>query len=155
MVHGWISVKTMRPVPGKYVDLTDGDDTDVGFYEGDGKWYLCIGSIDIMNIMAWKPRPQPPNYRPEIKKPCEWIPGTELGSFEGIVLYFKNKDKNPDGFHVTFEQYNKLVGGNGKIYGRTRWGPFCELWVYDYYIITNNIIRDEKRLKQIAEELSQ
>ena len=156
MVHGWINLKEAHtPVLGRYVDLTDGESVDVGFYEGDGKWYVCIGCVDVMNIIAWKPRPKPPSYKPEInKEECDYIPGTPLGRREAIVFYFKDRDKNPYGFHVTDQQYAKLNGGEGRIYGRIPWGPFCELQIYDYKIVASNIIRDQKKLEEIAAELS-
>lgn len=156
MINGWINLeKAMMPPPGRYVDLTDGENVDVGFYEGGETWYVCIGCVDVMNIIAWKPRPKPPSSKPEINKDeCDFIPQSPLGRLEAIVLYFKDKDKHPYGFHVTDLQYAKLNGGEGRIYGRTPWGPFCELQVYDYKIIASNIIRDQKKLEEIATELS-
>lgn len=154
MVYGWIPLSYMFPEVGKYVDITDGQDVDVGFYEGDDKWTVCIGCVDPAEITEWKSRPIPPRGRPEIDKKCKYIPQTFLGRREAIVLYFKDIERYPYGFHVTDLQYAKLNGGKGRIYGRTEWGPFCELDVYEYNIISSNRIEDKNKLEEIAAEMS-
>ena len=83
----------------------------------------------------------------------EYNDETPLGSLEPIVLYQRLYNGKLIGFHVTECEFAQLNGGRGKLRGRTPWGPWCWLKVYDYRVVGVSIIRDREVIREIKEEL--
>ena len=87
-----------------------------------------------------------------VHKNCRWDPNTELGSAEPIVVYQKSTYGDVIPFHITVTDYVKLNGGCGVCYGRTPWGPFCRLKIYDYRVVYVQVVHDPAILREIDEE---
>lgn len=89
----------------------------------------------------------------ELDKRCTYNPNTKLGELESIVVYYFPSSTVVVPFHISKIEYAKLNAGNGRCYGRTPWGPFCWLKIYDYRVISFYVEQDSKKLKEIQEEL--
>ena len=84
---------------------------------------------------------------------CRYDPCTRLGELEPIVLFQRQENGQAVGFHITKGAYAALNGGCGECYGRTPWGPFCRLQIYQYRVISSRVIHDAELLRQIREEI--
>ena len=85
---------------------------------------------------------------------CSYNPNTALGELESVVVYYYHDfSKMAVPFHITKTEYAKLNGGSGRCYGRTPWGPFCWLKIYEYRVVSFYIERDPNKLKEIHENL--
>ena len=89
----------------------------------------------------------------KLDKRCRYDPNTCLGELESVVLYHFLHTGELIPFHITKVEYAKLNNGCGRCYGRTPWGPFCWLKVYDYRVMSYHIERDPDVLKKILEDL--
>ena len=84
---------------------------------------------------------------------CTYNPHTRLGELESIVVYYYPVSNMIVPFHISKTEYVKLNAGNGRCYGRTPWGPFCWLKIFDYRVISFYVERDPKKLQEIHEDL--
>lgn len=83
---------------------------------------------------------------------------SSLGSAEPYLLYWtKKRDmafRVP--YHVTWREIDKLGSnyGAGIVYGRTPWGPWCELKIFRYSVVRCIVLegRELRSVKQIKEE---
>ena len=72
---------------------------------------------------------------------------------ESVVLYYYRPRDVPIGFYVTEQEFVSLNGGRGTLIGRTPWGPWCRLKIYDYRVVGVCIIRDKATLAEIKERM--
>ena len=87
-----------------------------------------------------------------VHKNCRYDPDTTLGIAEPVVVFKRDSRGDVIPFHITVTDYVKLNGGCGVCYGRTPWGPFCRLKIYDYRVIYVKIVRDPLEIESILEE---
>ncbi len=90
----------------------------------------------------------------KLHKNCSYSPNTRLGELESVVVYHRHYTGQIIPFHITKVAYSKLNGGEGICYGRTPWGPFCRLKIYNFRVISYKIIRDSKTVEEILEDLT-
>ena len=84
---------------------------------------------------------------------CKYNPNTPLGELESVVLYHYAYGGFMVPFHITKIEYAKLNNGRGRCYGRTPWGSFCWLFIYEYRVVTYHIEQDPEKIKKIKEEM--
>lgn len=82
---------------------------------------------------------------------------SRLGPSEPFVIFGSKKYgiQNTAGYHLSYSQLNKLEGGRGEVIGRTEYGPFCELFVIHYRVVSVRILPDddqEKIKKEVLED---
>ena len=62
---------------------------------------------------------------------------TKYGVSEPYLIYFaKGRSHVNEPFHVHLNELNKLIDGDGVIWGRTPWGPWCQLHVFSHRILS-------------------
>ena len=79
---------------------------------------------------------------------------SKRGPSEPFMLYPSKKSlmRYKDiAFHISYAMLNRLEDGDGDIYGRTDWGPFCLLRVYKYKIIQVRVLpsADQKKIERL------
>ena len=87
-----------------------------------------------------------------IHKNCRFDPNTRLGAREPIVIFQQSIRGDVIPFHITKSDYVKLNGGCGVCYGRTPWGKYHRLKIYDYRVIFAVVVNDPNELQKIFED---
>lgn len=83
-------------------------------------------------------------------------PNTRLGDLQPYVLIHENRYSRFKilYFHVSEMELFKLEEGQARcLYGRQEWGPWCELRVWRYRVISFKILQDKEKIKELEEEL--
>ena len=76
-----------------------------------------------------------------------------FGGFLPYCFFLKTDPALGTPFWISNEEFQKLSSaGNGKVFGRTQWGPWCRLWIYRFTIVNSEVLRDPVLLEELREK---
>lgn len=152
--HSWWDVCDKLPEPEIDVDIADikNETTGVGYVDACGNWVVAYGNIEKVDM--WKMRVSP-FYKFKPPTCVGYDPRSELGEREPYVVYFRRDDGSNIPFHITPYALTQIEGGEGDIYGRTPWGPWCRLHVYRYFVVSYRIVDDINELEAILSAMEE
>lgn len=84
---------------------------------------------------------------------CDYNSSTKYGDVLPVVLYFKDYKGDVFPFHISKKSYCELVRGNGRVYGRTPWGPWQKLFVYNYKVRSCENVQNNSILQELDSDL--
>ena len=68
------------------------------------------------------------------------------------MIYFR-ATRLPIPFHITEVDYARLNAGDGECYGRTPYGPWCRLKIFNYGVEEYSEVTDADEIAAIEEDL--